>query len=152
MKGRVFDSPIGKLGIWGCDGAVEAIVLGEERDACDEVFFLVEAEKEIMEYFAGERKSFSFPYRIHAKGFQLACLTALLKVPYGKTISYAELSRKAGVPGGARAVGNAMNKNPLPILVPCHRVIRSDGGIGGFSTGIAMKRILLELEGIQTNE
>lgn len=152
MKGRVLDSPIGKVGIWGRDGAVEEIVLGEEREACDEALFLLEAEKEIMEYFAGARMCFSFPYRINAKGFQLACLNALLAVPYGKTISYAKLAQKAGVPGGARAVGNAMNRNPLPILVPCHRVIRSDGGIGGFSKGLAMKRVLLELEGTQTDK
>lgn len=152
MKGCILDSPIGKIGIWGRDGAVEEIVLGEEREAFDQDNFLVQAKTELLEYFAGSRKAFSFPYRITARGFQLACLNNLISVPYGTTISYGELACRAGAPGGARAVGNAMNKNPLPILIPCHRVIQSNGSLGGFSTGLEMKKHLLKLEGVWLEE
>lgn len=147
MKGCVFESPIGRIGIWGRDGAVEEIVLKEEREAFDEEDFLIKARDELLEYFAGSRKTFSFRYRIAAKGFQLVCLEALLSVPYGTTISYGELACKAGCPGGSRAVGNAMNKNPLPIRIPCHRVIRANGSLGGFGSGPEIKRYLLNLEG-----
>ena len=102
--------------------------------------------KQLDEYFSGRRKQFDLPLVFDKHTFQGKVLSALLKVPYGKTISYAELARLSGHPGACRAVGNVMAKNPLPLFIPCHRVIKSDGSLGNFGGGIGLKRRLLELE------
>jgi methylated-DNA-[protein]-cysteine S-methyltransferase len=102
----------------------------------------------LAEYFAGKRRD--FPVAIdwtRVNGFTRKALQVCAKIPYGKTLSYGEVAERAGSPGGARAVGQAMGKNPFPIIVPCHRVVASDGTIGGFSGGLHFKRALLELEG-----
>jgi len=104
------------------------------------------ASKEIQEYLDGRRKAFTFPFKISGTPFEKAVYRTLMKVPYGETVSYGELARKAGYPGASRAVGNAMNKNPLAILVPCHRVIKSDGSMGGFASNTDIKAALLSLE------
>lgn len=105
--------------------------------------------KLLSEYFAGKRKD--FPVTIdwsRVNGFTKKALQVCAKIPYGKTLSYGEVAERAGAPGGARAVGQAMGKNPFPIIVPCHRVVASGGKIGGFSGGLHYKRALLELEGV----
>ena len=147
MPGRTIQTPIGPIGIWGEDGYVTRITFDETQEWVGTEPWLLLAEKELMEYFRGERKEFDFACRLYATGFQKKCLEALIKVRYGNTVSYGELAKMTGVPGGARAVGNAMHKNPLPILIPCHRVIRADGRIGGFGVGTEKKEILLKLEG-----
>jgi methylated-DNA-[protein]-cysteine S-methyltransferase len=103
--------------------------------------------KQLDEYFSGKRKQFDLPLVFEKQTFQGKVLSALLKVPYGKTISYAELARLSGHPGACRAVGNVMANNPLPLFIPCHRVIKSDGSLGNFGGGVALKKKLLILEG-----
>jgi O-6-methylguanine DNA methyltransferase len=102
---------------------------------------------ELEEYFAGERREFSFPLDLRGTDFQLACWRALLAIPYGETRSYADIARAVGKPNAFRAVGMANNRNPVAIVVPCHRVIASDGGLCGYGGGLDIKRRLLELEG-----
>jgi methylated-DNA-[protein]-cysteine S-methyltransferase len=103
--------------------------------------------KELEEYFAGDRREFTFPLDLRGTDFQLACWRALLAIPYGETRSYADVARAVGKPNAFRAVGMANNRNPIAIVVPCHRVIASDGGLCGYGGGLEVKRKLLELEG-----
>ncbi len=105
---------------------------------------------ELDEYFAGTRRNFSFPLDLRGTDFQLACWRALRAIPYGETRSYADIACAVGRPQGFRAVGMANNRNPLAIVVPCHRVIASDGTLCGYGGGIDVKRKLLELEGALT--
>lgn len=104
----------------------------------------------IRDFFQGRPVSFDFPLDLSGMtDFQHAVLQATQRIPYGQTATYADLARAAGRPGASRAVGGVMAGNPLPLIVPCHRVVRSDGGLGGFSApqGVALKERLLELEG-----
>ena len=102
---------------------------------------------ELEEYFAGKRREFTFPLDLRGTDFQLACWRALLAIPYGETRSYAAIARAVGKPNAFRAVGMANNRNPIAIVVPCHRVIASDGTLCGYGGGLDVKRKLLELEG-----
>ncbi|MFZ0732248.1 MAG: methylated-DNA--[protein]-cysteine S-methyltransferase [Candidatus Sulfotelmatobacter sp.] len=106
--------------------------------------------RELDEYFAGVRRQFEFPLDLRGTTFQLACWRALLSIPYGETRSYADIARAVGRPQGFRAVGMANNRNPVAIVVPCHRVIASDGTLCGYGGGLDIKRKLLELEGALT--
>jgi len=108
---------------------------------------LGEVRTQLDEYFAGNRKEFSVPLDLLGTDFQLRCWNALLEIPYGKTCSYADLARKVGSPRGFRAVGMANHDNPIPIIVPCHRVITSDHKLGGYGGGLDVKEKLLRLEG-----
>jgi O-6-methylguanine DNA methyltransferase len=103
--------------------------------------------QELTEYFAGERRQFSFPLDLRGTEFQLACWRALLAIPYGETRTYADIARVVGKANAFRAVGMANNRNPIAIVVPCHRVIASDGTLCGYGGGLDVKRKLLELEG-----
>jgi O-6-methylguanine DNA methyltransferase len=106
--------------------------------------------RELEEYFAGQRRQFEFRLDLRGTEFQLACWKALLRIPYGETRSYADIARAVGRPKGFRAVGLANNRNPVAIVVPCHRVIASDGTLCGYGGGLDVKRKLLELEGAFT--
>lgn len=101
---------------------------------------------ELQQYFAGRRRQFDFPLDLRGTDFQLACWQALLAIPYGETRSYGDIARAVGRPQGFRAVGMANNRNPAAIVVPCHRVIASDGTLCGYGGGLEIKRNLLELE------
>jgi O-6-methylguanine DNA methyltransferase len=103
--------------------------------------------QELEEYFAGTRRAFSFPLDLRGTEFQLACWEALVKIPYGETRSYGDIARAVDSPRGFRAVGMANNRNPIAIVVPCHRVIASNGTLCGYGGGLDIKRRLLELEG-----
>jgi O-6-methylguanine DNA methyltransferase len=103
--------------------------------------------RELEEYFAGTRRQFSFPLDLRGTEFQLACWKALLEIPYGETRTYADIARAVHCPQGFRAVGMANNRNPIAIVVPCHRVIASDGTLCGYGGGLDVKRKLLQLEG-----
>jgi len=103
--------------------------------------------QELEEYFAGQRRQFQFRLDLRGTEFQLACWKALLAIPYGETRTYADIARAVGRPQGFRAVGLANNRNPVAIVVPCHRVIASDGTLCGYGGGLDIKRKLLELEG-----
>jgi methylated-DNA-[protein]-cysteine S-methyltransferase len=106
--------------------------------------------RELAEYFAGRRRRFTFPLDLRGTDFQLACWRALLAIPYGETRSYAHIAWGVGKPKAFRAVGMANNRNPIAIVVPCHRVIASDGKLCGYGGGLDIKRKLLELEGAVT--
>lgn len=109
---------------------------------------LAEAARQLSSYFEGERRAFELPLDFSRLAlFQHRVLAALVQVPYGEIVSYGELAALAGYPGAARAVGAAMRGNPLPIVVPCHRVLLSSGKLGGFGGRPDLKRRLLELEG-----
>jgi O-6-methylguanine DNA methyltransferase len=105
---------------------------------------------ELEEYFTGKRREFTFPLDLRGTDFQLACWRALLKIPYGETRTYADIARAVGKPNAFRAAGMANNRNPIAIVVPCHRVIASDGTLCGYGGGLDVKRKLLELEGALT--
>jgi O-6-methylguanine DNA methyltransferase len=105
---------------------------------------------ELNEYFAGTRRDFTFPLDLRGTDFQIKCWRALVRIPYGETRTYADIARAVGCPQGFRAVGLANNRNPIAIVVPCHRVIASDGTLCGYGGGLDLKRKLLELEGALT--
>lgn len=104
------------------------------------------AAKQLNEYFAGERQHFDLPLHPVGTSFQVNVWLTLAEIPYGTTISYGELARRIGQPLAVRAVGAANGRNPLPIVLPCHRVIGSDGSLTGFGGGLPTKRFLLALE------
>lgn len=103
------------------------------------------------EYFQGKRTTFSLPFKLTGTPFQLAVWKELQNIPYGKTTSYKEIAQKINKPKAYRAVGMADNKNPLPIIIPCHRVIGSNGKLIGYAGGLKLKNYLLELEKSHTN-
>jgi len=108
---------------------------------------LREARRQLERYFASECRGFDLPLAPRGTPFQRAVWTALRAIPYGQTISYRELAQRIGMPAAMRAVGAANGRNPLPIVVPCHRVIGADGSLTGFGGGLPTKRFLLQLEG-----
>lgn len=120
-----------------CDKTLNCIVEGS---------FEEEVLRQFAEYFSGKRQEFDLPYFATGTPFQLMVWEELLKIPYGETRSYRELAEAIGKPKAARAVGNALNANPVAIIIPCHRVIASGGKLGGFGGGTELKRQLLELE------
>jgi methylated-DNA-[protein]-cysteine S-methyltransferase len=107
---------------------------------------LVPYLRELNEYFAGERREFSLPLDLRGTEFQLACWRALLEIPYGEARSYGDIARAIGHPQACRAVGMSNNRNPIAIIVPCHRVIASSGSLCGYGGGLDLKRKLLDLE------
>jgi methylated-DNA-[protein]-cysteine S-methyltransferase len=107
---------------------------------------LDQAETQLEEYFAGERRDFDLPLDLKGTEFQSTVWRELLRIPFGETVSYAQLAQKIRNPKAVRAVGTANGRNPLSIVVPCHRVINSDGGLGGYAGGLAQKARLLEIE------
>jgi methylated-DNA-[protein]-cysteine S-methyltransferase len=109
---------------------------------------LREAEKQLNEYFAGKRTEFSLPLHFDGTDFQNRVWQQIALIPFGKTISYSELAKKAGKPQAIRAAGTNTGRNPLAIVIPCHRVLAKDGGIGGFAGGLDWKRHLLGIEKI----
>ena len=164
MYYSVMDSPCGPLlGIVDEDGAVVRIDFSGgrssrqmEEDLADEVLHCLrdeertaDLERQLREYFAGQRRSFDLPLAPRGTDFQLEVWSQLREIPFGETISYGTLATSLGRPNASRAVGAANGANPIPILVPCHRVIGADGSLTGFGGGLAAKRTLLELEGVR---
>jgi methylated-DNA-[protein]-cysteine S-methyltransferase len=151
MRYSTLTTPIGELLLTADDdGALTGVNLpnrhpdpaGWERD--DEL--LADARRQLTEYFAGERTTFDLPLRPAGAPFQRRVWEALLRIPYGETASYGELARGLGHPTAARAVGAANGRNPIAIVVPCHRVIGSNGSLTGYAGGLECKRALLDLE------
>lgn len=110
---------------------------------------LAAALAQLEEYFAGRRRTFDVPLELDGTEFQRSVWRGLAEIPYGETVSYAEMAVMVGRPHAYRAVGQANGANPVPIVLPCHRVVASGGRLGGYGGGLGMKRQLLELEGLQ---
>lgn len=151
MKTRCCDSPIEKIYVTEADGAVVSIdftpptgcEVGDGSPLLEQVCGLLD------EYFRGGQPDFSLvPLRAEGTLFQQEVWKALLTIPYGETRTYGQIAHMIGRPKAVRAVGGACGRNPLPILVPCHRVVGADGSLTGFSCGLDRKRFLLSLEGI----
>jgi methylated-DNA-[protein]-cysteine S-methyltransferase len=154
-----FDSPVGRLLLAG-DG--ESLIQVSFQSGprplrpagswiADAAPFRV-AIRQFSEYFAAERRRFELPLAPRGTEFQRRVWRALTEIPYGQTISYGELARRIGKPSASRAVGLANGANPLPVVVPCHRVIGADGSLTGFGGGLPIKRKLLALEGADAEE
>jgi methylated-DNA-[protein]-cysteine S-methyltransferase len=146
----IWRSPIGPLGIVTSERGVVRIQFTHEQDGVatdvqDE--FTRACIQQLDEYFAGQRREFTIPLDIRGTPFQLACWNALLRIPYGETRSYAEQAVVVGSPRAFRAVGAANGSNPIPIIVPCHRVLNTGGKLGGYGGGLPIKERLLRLEG-----
>ena len=143
-----YRTPFGFVTIQVSDDAVERLVFGKATLAGSEhpTELSNRAANELQEYFAGKRRLFDVPLRLEGTPFQRQVWEALQRIPYGQTRSYGEVAASIGHPGASRAVGQANNRNPLPIFVPCHRVVASDGSLAGYAFGTKMKRFLLDLE------
>ncbi len=146
LKRRCISSPLGELTLAAEDGALVSLSFQKTPFFASEPVLLA-AERQLNEYFDGRRKIFELPLCVDGSPFSRAVLTALWEqVPYGQTLTYGELAALAGFPRAARAVGNALNRNPLPILVPCHRVV-GVAHAGNYAWGMDKKRFLMKLEG-----
>lgn len=155
---RHIDSPVGPLLLAASAEGLHAIEFhhprhpvarGQEWAPGDHPLIQV-AQAQLREYFAGGRRAFDLPLAPVGTAFQRQVWLTLAGIPYGQTVSYAELARRVGRPGASRAVGAANGRNPLPIVLPCHRVIGANGALTGFGGGLPTKRFLLELEGTRT--
>jgi len=150
-----FTSPQGRMLLVADDKALTAVCfVGQKyapRVAADWKHdgahaLLRQAKRELAEYFAGKRTRFSIKLAPHGTPFQRSVWKAIAGVGFGKTIAYAELARRAGRPGSARAAGAATGRNPIGVIVPCHRIVGSNGSLTGYAGGLAKKRALLALE------
>lgn len=142
-------SPIGPLTLTASPDALVSIAFGgicESGGAPTPL--LGQAVRELEEYFAGGRRAFTIPLSPAGTVFQKKVWSALLEIPYGGTATYGEIAAKLGKPGGAVAVGQANSRNPIPILIPCHRVIGAGGKLVGYAGGLRVKEALLEIEGV----
>ncbi len=143
---------VGKLLICGTEKAITKISFPKgknyepDKSWKENPGFFKEAVRQLELYFEGKLRRFSLPLILKGTGFQLKVWNALAKIPYGQTMSYKDVAEKIGSPKAARAVGGAVGKNPIPIIIPCHRVIASDGKLGGFGGGLDVKKKLLDLE------
>lgn len=152
---KFIDSPVGKLKLVASEKGLVAIlwendnprrvILGDLRKV-DHQPILVEAELQLKEYFEGKRQGFSLPLDVRGTAFQQSVWKALREIPFGETRSYGQLAKQLGKPTAMRAVGAANGRNPLSIVVPCHRVIGSSGQLTGFAGGLEAKEHLLKIE------
>ena len=146
MEQAVIYSPVGPLTLFAEDDSLTALVYGD-YGGYDDIPLFREARRQLDEYFEGQRQVFHLPLRPEGTEFQKKVWQVLCRIPYGQVISYRELAARVGSPRAFQAVGQANGHNPLPILIPCHRVIAADGTLGGYSGGLERKRFLLHLEG-----
>ena len=147
----LFDTPVGQMALAGEGDAISRLYLPGlplPRLASRETPLLARGREELLEYLAGARRDFDLPLAPQGTPFQQRVWAALREIPYGQTRSYRELALAAGSPRGYRAVGMANHRNPIPILIPCHRVVGADGSLTGYAGGLELKRKLLELEGV----
>ncbi|MEO5962157.1 MAG: methylated-DNA--[protein]-cysteine S-methyltransferase [Thermomonas sp.] len=156
---RRIESPAGPLVIAADDTGLRHIEFYQNRHPADRADWrggdndvLQAAEAQLDEYFGGARTCFELPLAPQGTAFQLDVWQELARIPYGTTISYAELAQRVGNPTATRAVGAANGRNPLPIVLPCHRVIGADGALTGFGGGLPVKQLLLQLEGAMPPE
>lgn len=149
MEFWMFDTLLGTMAVGEEDGHITRVYLPNSpmpRLMPHKTPLLERAEGQIREYFDGRRQEFDLPLTFVGTDFQKKVWQALTEIPYGKTVTYGALAEQIGCPGGARAVGAANHCNPLPILVPCHRVVGVGRNLTGYAGGVEMKKALLELE------
>ena len=153
MKYTYMDSPVGRILLAGDEGSLQLIgfpegkmVIQPKPEWIESGKTFHEAIRQLRAYFAGGLVDFDLPLAPEGTPFQLSVWNKLREIPYGETISYGELATRVGNPKASRAVGMANGRNPLPIVVPCHRVIGSDGKLTGFGGGLPAKKLLLALE------
>jgi len=148
----IYDFKLCRLGITEDNGYICRIYFDNNKDLNNfdkkESPLIKRAAKQLDEYFCGRRKLFDLPLSFHGTDFQVKVWSELQNIPYGETRSYGEIAAMAGNSKASRAVGIANNRNPVVIVVPCHRVIGADGNLTGFAGGLEVKKKLLELEGI----
>jgi methylated-DNA-[protein]-cysteine S-methyltransferase len=152
---QLYASPIGTLRLIGCGDALCGVIYEPMWNRFTSVFrdlrtretsILTRTRRELDEYFAGERRTFSLPIDLRGTDFQKRAWLALDAIPYGETRTYGEQARSLRAPGASRAVGRANGLNPISIVLPCHRVIGSNGALTGYGGGLPAKRFLLDLE------
>ncbi|MCK0167972.1 methylated-DNA--[protein]-cysteine S-methyltransferase [Jannaschia sp. S6380] len=142
----------GPVWVAGADDALAQLRLpgnAPDPDWTDDPDAFPEARRQLGAYFDRKLTTFDLDLAPEGTDFQRRVWAALRDIPFGQTASYADIARTVGRPGGTQAVGQANGRNPLPVVIPCHRVIGADGSLGGFSGGTEMKRILLDLEGLR---
>jgi methylated-DNA-[protein]-cysteine S-methyltransferase len=155
------DSPLGPLSLFVTPRGLVRLAYGPAEDELEEIAERLsprivaapertdELRRELEEYFAGERRGFDAAVDWSLiRGFATAVLQATARIPFGAVSSYREIAGEAGSPNAYRAAGNALGSNPVPIVVPCHRVLHAGGGLGGYTGGLDRKRYLLHLEGV----
>lgn len=145
-----YESEVGRIGITENNGRITNVYITDDELPGDiqlcETPLLKEAVKQLKSYFAGELKEFTLPLEPSGTAFMKQVWSALCEIPYGETATYGKIAEKVGAPKAARAVGLANNRNPIPIFIPCHRVIGADGSLTGYRGGLEMKKLLLDLE------
>ena len=142
---------IGKLTITEEDGFITNIDFDSGdfpagKSSSEETPLIKRAYSQLVEYFKGKRESFDFPLKTGGTKFQSSCWREFIEIPYGETRSYKEIAEAVGSPKACRAVGMAANRNPIGIVIPCHRIVGSDGSLVGFGGGLSVKEYLLSLE------
>ncbi|MDK2937317.1 MAG: methylated-DNA-[protein]-cysteine S-methyltransferase [Eubacteriaceae bacterium] len=146
----IINIPPGKVKIIEEEGYLIQVTFNEERIFAGEQYndskIIEKVSFQLKEYFNGSRKVFDLPMRMVGTDFQMKVWAALQEIPYGKTVSYKEVAKMINHPQAYRAVGSANHFNPLPIIIPCHRVIKNGGQLGGYGGGTLMKEYLLQLE------
>jgi methylated-DNA-[protein]-cysteine S-methyltransferase len=149
------DTPLGRMllvanekGLCGLHFVGQKYFPQKGKDWIQDEKVLKRAKREVMEYFAGKRKRFDVPLAPEGTAFQRAIWREIAKVPFGETITYSELARRAGFPNCARAAGAATGRNPVGVIVPCHRIVGTNGSLTGYAGGLPKKKALLALEGL----
>lgn len=147
-----YETPVGKIGLADNGRAITDLFFGEDSPLTEyiinETELLKSAYKQLMEYFSGSRKIFDLSLAFEGTSFQQKVWKALLTIPYGQVRSYKDIAKQTGNEKACRAVGMANNRNSIGIIIPCHRVIGSDGKLVGYGGGLDIKRYLLQLEGV----
>ena len=150
MLAHTFDSPIGEITVLSDGTYVTGVRFGRYyAGKMSSAPVLMEAESQILGYLGGSRKTFDMPLAPMEEGFSRDVYEAMAKIPYGSVMTYGELAAVSGHPKASRAVGSACRRNPLPIIIPCHRVVPASGGIGNYSGPEGVKQFLLRLESEQ---
>lgn len=144
-----YESPVGSLTLVASERGLVALEFGKRKhpEAVEDAKRIAPYRRQLDEYLAGEREQFTVPLDLRGTDFQKRCWAQLLKIPYGQTRSYRQIAEAVGNRNAVRAVGLANGQNPIAIIVPCHRVIASDGTLCGYGGGLELKEELLRLEG-----
>ena len=151
MDVLTFETPLGAMALESSGGAIVRLLLPGQPlppSAGSPSFLLEEGRAQLLDYLAQKRRAFDLPLCPQGTAFQRRVWEALCRIPWGETRTYGQLAQSIGAPKAARAVGQANHRNPIPIFIPCHRVIGADGTLTGYAGGLHFKQLLLQLEGI----